>query len=165
MALGKVCVFWRFQSACNVFGCQGWIRFWIFLLKYNCVEKCCFHLWDFSREFDCRVERVHPWHANTLQADWNLSVHTFYLEPPGVKKVLLKVKLLDFWEQTLLKQLLMIVAQILNRASLRAAILTKWYKQGYQKSASPEDTSINKKQKHKNKSCHLSQHTTHRCVT
>ena len=47
-------------------------------------------------------------------------------QPPGVKKrVLLKVKPLDFLQQTLLKQPLMTVSQILNRASPHAAILTK----------------------------------------
>ena len=84
----------------------------------------------------------------------------------ALKNVLSKVKPLDFLKQTLLKQSLMTVSQILNRASSRAAILTKSYKQRYQKSASPEDSPhSNKKQKHANKSCHLSQHTTHRCAT
>lgn len=29
-----------------------------FSFRYDCVEKCYFCLWDFSREFDCRVEVV-----------------------------------------------------------------------------------------------------------
>ena len=86
--------------------------------------------------------------------------------PPGVKKKgFIKGDALKLL-RTLLKQSLMKVSQILNIASPRAAILTKSYKQRYQKSASPEDSPHpgNKKQKHANKSCHLSQHTTHRCA-
>ena len=78
--------------------------------------------------------RTHYKPTETFQYTHFTSSH-----PLGVKKVSLKVKPLDYLEQTHLKQSLMTVSQILNRDSPRAAILTKWYKQRYQKSASRQD--------------------------
>ena len=82
------------------------------------------------------------------------------------KEVLLKAKPLDFWEQTLLKQRLKIVSQTSNHASYRVDIRKKWYRKRCRKSTSTTDSRLyNKKQNQINRSCLLSQHTTHRCVT